>query len=64
MPDKLSLSEAADYLGVSKDTLRHWRAHDRGPYSWLTPGNRVVYRRDDLDRYLDEHAAATGRGGR
>lgn len=62
--EQLSLAEAAAYLGVSVQTLTKWRHQNKGPTSWLTPANRVAFCREDLDRFITEHAQATTRGGR
>jgi len=46
----LSNTEAADYLGVSPNTLNWWRSRDRGPrYSKM--GKLVKYRQVDLDAF-------------
>jgi predicted DNA-binding transcriptional regulator AlpA len=43
---------AAALLGIARGTLRNWRSQCRGPrYARL--GRRVVYRRADLDEYLN-----------
>jgi excisionase family DNA binding protein len=48
-PDFLTLAEAADYIGVSKDTLRRWDASDRLK-SVRRPGSGYrFYRRPDLE---------------
>lgn len=47
----LSVGEAADFLGVSAASLRHWS--DEGSVPVLrTPGNQRRYRRRDLQQFL------------
>jgi DNA repair protein RadD len=57
-PDFLALAEAADYIGVSKDTLRRWDASSR-----LKPVRRPgsayrFYRRPDLEPFRLEYRRA------
>lgn len=45
--------EAAEYLGLGgPQTLRNWRHLGRGP-AYCRLGRRIVYRREDLDRFLE-----------
>ena len=47
----LSTRDAAAYLALSPRTLEKWRTRGVGPaYSRI--GRRVVYRRDDLDKFV------------
>lgn len=56
-PMVLSAREAAQYLGVSISTLKHWRAKNIGPL-WVMRGARLVaYKPADLERFLDESSA-------
>ncbi|SHP45127.1 helix-turn-helix transcriptional regulator [Mycobacteroides abscessus] len=48
--------------GVPLGTLRYWRHADIGPASF-TLGRRVVYRREEVLRWIREQEAATRRGG-
>lgn len=51
MQDKLlTISKAAEYIGVSAQTLRRW--HDNGTFraSFLGPGGRRLYTETDLER--------------
>lgn len=51
----LTTAEAAEYLGYPVDTLRTWRARNRGPkYSRPHAGN-VRYRASDLEAFMDAH---------
>jgi excisionase family DNA binding protein len=47
--------EVADYLHVSRDTVRRWRREGTGPpVEWA--GNRPRYRKDDVDAWLRRRA--------
>lgn len=59
--DLLGITDAANLTGFSPNTLRAWRHQNRGPTSFIRNG-RVVYRRDDLTRWLAHRDAATTRG--
>jgi predicted DNA-binding transcriptional regulator AlpA len=48
--------------GVPVGTLRYWRHADLGPASF-TLGRRVVYRREEVLRWIRERETATRRGG-
>ncbi len=47
----LTLTEAAARLRTPVATLRYWRHLGTGPDSFRL-GRRVMYRRDDLDRWI------------
>jgi hypothetical protein len=50
---RVSRSDAALYLGLSPNTLAHWRCVGIGPRSRKLPGtNRVYYLIADLEAYL------------
>lgn len=61
--EKLTLSEAARYVGVSRRTMYGWRSRDYGPRSFLVGPRKIVYLRSELDSYLEERMALTVRGG-
>jgi predicted DNA-binding transcriptional regulator AlpA len=61
--EKFCLSDAARYVGVSRRTMYDWRSQDSGPRSFLVGPRKIVYLRSDLDAYLAERMALTGRGG-
>jgi len=62
MPERLTIDEAANYLGLPVSTLRHYRTRGEGPRSFKL-GYRLQYERADLDAWITERKAATGRGG-
>ena len=49
--DRLTVSEAAGYLRLSRVRLDKWRSERKGPV-FLKVGGRVFYRRSDLDEFL------------
>ncbi len=51
--DLLTLEEAAARLRTPTDTLRYWRAHDKGPVS-IKIGRRIFYSAAECDRYVAE----------
>ncbi len=58
----LTIAEAALLLRAPVATLRYWRHLGTGPHSFRL-GRRVVYRRDDLQSWIDacrHHGAPTG----
>lgn len=50
--DNLITTEAARYLRVSWRTMIRWRNARTGP-PWTRAGRTVLYRRRDLDAWLD-----------
>jgi len=44
--------QAAEYLGVSEQTLAEWRCVGRYNLPYVLVGRRVRYRRSDLDAWL------------
>jgi Helix-turn-helix domain len=50
-PDLLTITEAAELLRPVA-TLRYWRHLNTGPHSFRL-GRRVLYRRDDLNAWID-----------
>lgn len=60
--DILDTKAAAEYLGQPSSTLAYWRKRDYGP-RYFSIGRRIMYRRRELDRFVErqEVAAASGR---
>ncbi len=56
-PDLLTLDEAATFLRTSVATLRYWRHLGVGPAGFRL-GRRVVYMRDELERWVAEQRNA------
>jgi hypothetical protein len=64
----LSTPEVAELTGIPAATLRYWRHADIGPASFTLGGapgrrGRVVYRREEVERWITEQEQATRRGG-
>ncbi len=55
--DLMTTREAADYLRLKQQTLHNWRCLGSGP-NFVKLGSRVLYRRSDLDQYLDRQTRA------
>jgi DNA-binding transcriptional MerR regulator len=51
--DLLTLTEAAAFLRAPVATLRYWRHLGIGPEGFRL-GRRLLYRREDLDRWVAE----------
>ncbi len=51
--ERLTNSEAAEYLGLKTATLNKWRVYGDGP-PFLKVGRLIQYRKADLDSYLNE----------
>ena len=47
----MTVSQAADYLGLAVSTLNKWRCHGGGPV-FIKMGRAVRYRAVDLDQYI------------
>lgn len=57
MQDLMTMAELAAYLGVPQRTLYQWRTRGVGPVG-MKIGRHVRYRRGDVEKWLDERAAA------
>ncbi len=51
-PSLLTRAEAADYLGVRKQTLGAWATTNRYALPYIRVGRKAMYRRADLDAWL------------
>lgn len=56
----LNLPKAAEYLGISPNTLYVWRHRRQGPPSFRM-GRRVMYRISALDEWIAEQEQADSR---
>jgi hypothetical protein len=66
--DILNTKQVAELTGIPAATLRYWRHADIGPASFTLGGapgrrGRVVYRREEVERWIAEQEKATRRGG-
>lgn len=55
----LGEKEVAELLGVSPNTLKHWRWVGRGP-RYLKLVSKVAYRRQDLDEWINANVTEPG----
>jgi excisionase family DNA binding protein len=55
-PSVLDATAAARYMGISPSTLAKMRLSGNSPL-FLKLGRRVLYRRTDLDEWLETHLA-------
>ncbi|SHU12293.1 Helix-turn-helix domain [Mycobacteroides abscessus subsp. abscessus] len=53
IPDLMSIDEVSDETGVAVATLRWWRATGGGGPRSAKLGRRVVYRRSDVEAWID-----------
>ncbi len=51
-PELLTITEAAELVRAPVATLRYWRHLGAGPRSFRL-GRRVLYRRDELNAWID-----------
>jgi excisionase family DNA binding protein len=61
MPDYMTTAEVAELLRRPTETLRYWRWRGEGPPSFKI-GRRVLYSRDDVERWIADRRAATHSG--
>jgi excisionase family DNA binding protein len=55
LKDLLSRKEAAQYLGVSENTLAIWKCTGRYSLPCVKIGRLVKYRRADLDAFIERN---------
>jgi excisionase family DNA binding protein len=55
----LTTAEVAAWLRTSPETVRYWRHIGTGPASFKV-GRRVLYAREDVERFIAEARASTG----
>jgi excisionase family DNA binding protein len=53
--DLMTRAEAARYLRISPLTLMRWTVHHKHDIPYLRVGGRVLYRREDLDLFLQRN---------
>ena len=49
----MSQAEAAEYLGTTVGTLNSWRHYRKHKIPFVRWGNRIRYRREDLDAWIE-----------
>ena len=60
-PELLTITEAAELLRAPVATLRYWRHRGTSPRSFRL-GRRVLYRRDDLQAWVEEQWGRSAAG--
>lgn len=54
--DLMNQKEAAKYLGLTTRTLLYWRQIGTGPKAYKI-GSRWLFKKADLDKFIDEDCA-------
>jgi excisionase family DNA binding protein len=54
-PSLLSRKQAAEYLGVKEQTLACWVTTKRYALPYVKVGRLVKYRREDVERFIQEN---------
>ncbi len=49
----MTQKEAAAYLGTTVGTLNTWRHYGKNPLPFVRWGNRIRFRKSDLDAYIE-----------
>jgi excisionase family DNA binding protein len=57
---RLRPKEAAEYLGLTVDTLADYRCRRTVNIPYIKIGSNVLYDTDDLDRFLEAHRVDHG----
>jgi predicted DNA-binding transcriptional regulator AlpA len=60
--DFLTSAQVSQLTGLPQATLRYWRHANKGPASFSL-GRRIVYRREEVMRWIAAQEEATTRGG-
>jgi excisionase family DNA binding protein len=60
-PELLTITEAAELLRAPVATLRYWRHLGTGPRSFRL-GRRVLYRREDLQAWVEAQLGRSATG--
>jgi DNA (cytosine-5)-methyltransferase 1 len=64
LSDYLRISEAAEYLGVSPNTLRNWVNADKVVAIRHPVNDYRLFKREDLDALLNQVAVASKRAAK
>ena len=64
VPRTLSETDAAEYIGLSRSTLRQGRCEGRRekrmpPPPYIKLGRKILYFKEDLDRWMEMHRVAS-----
>jgi len=58
----MTVRELSELTTIAEETFYFWRTLDRGPKS-MKLGRRVVYKRSDVEEWLQHQEETTSRGG-
>lgn len=61
MPENLTTEEVGAMVRTPAETVRYWRHIGKGPRSFKV-GRRVLYRREDVESWIEEQYASQGPG--
>ena len=51
----MTQAQAAKYLGTTVGTLNSWRHYGRNTIPYVRSGNRIRYRKSDLDTWIENN---------
>ena len=51
----MTQAEAANYLNTTVGTLNSWRHYGKDKIPFIRWGNRIRYRKEDLDAWIQSH---------
>jgi excisionase family DNA binding protein len=54
-PERLTIAQVCQELGVSRSTFYEWRTKGRAPRCIRLPNGEMRIRRAELERWLDAH---------
>jgi predicted DNA-binding transcriptional regulator AlpA len=60
MSDLLDIPEVSKVTRVPEATLRYWRHKGTGPKSFKLGPRRVMYRREDVEAWIEEQYTGDG----
>lgn len=56
----MTQAQAAKYLGTTVGTLNTWRHYGKNPIPFIRWGNRIKYRKADIDNWLNTNLRGGG----
>lgn len=56
----MTVSQAAEYLGVTTNTLSTWRSRKRYGIPFIRVGGAIRYRREHLDKWIEQRTSGGG----
>lgn len=55
----ISLTEAAEMLGLTPKTLRNWKSDNELPFPYYKIGGRVKFKLSELEQYVENNRIPT-----